>query len=261
VTEAGPAPRLIDLGVQPDPVAAPGDVATQRHVVGGHQPHRPAASLRHVAQSEQPAVTTSAVRALERLAEHSGCSRLSRTTSGDPKRRTASTVFCHSLSLEDLARLGAGLQRPSRRHRTADRDRRRRHHRLAGLRAPRADGQGQRARARECSGSTRSRSWCSRTPATGIRSRWRRSSTAACRSSSRPTPASARAPGRLGRRPLRLHAPGACDRPRRRALAIARDRRSAGHTNARSRTLVISWTAAAQLLSARENGPLQPQCY
>ncbi len=42
---------------------------------------------------------------------------------------------------QDVTRLGAGLQRPSRRHRRADRDRRRGDGRLAGLRAPGADGQ------------------------------------------------------------------------------------------------------------------------
>ena len=41
---------------------------------------------------------------------------------------------------QDLTRLGAGLQRPSRRHRRADRHRRRGDGRLAGLRAPGADG-------------------------------------------------------------------------------------------------------------------------
>jgi transposase len=51
---------------------------------------------------------------------------------------------------EDLSRLGAGLQRASRRHCRADRHRGGRDGRLAGLRAPGADGHGRPGRAREC---------------------------------------------------------------------------------------------------------------
>lgn len=46
------------------------------------------------------------------------------------------------------------------------------------------------------------------TPATGIRPRWNGWSATASRCSSRPTPRNATARGRLGRRPLRLHAAG-----------------------------------------------------
>jgi transposase len=51
-----------------------------------------------------------------------------------------------SRNRQDGGRLGAGLQRASGDDRAADRDRRRGHDRLAGLRAPRADGRRDRAR-------------------------------------------------------------------------------------------------------------------
>src|SRR3954449_6860897 len=60
---------------------------------------------------------------------------------------------------QDLARLGAGLQRPGRHHRRSDRHRRRGQRRLARLRPPRTDGprRADRARARRRRGVTRGR--------------------------------------------------------------------------------------------------------
>ena len=73
---------------------------------------------------------------------------------------------------QDAARLGAGLQRPGRRQRAADRDRRRGDDRLAGLRAPRADGRRRPSASSQRPASPRRPRWCSPTPATGTRSRW-----------------------------------------------------------------------------------------
>ena len=87
----------------------------------------------------------------------------------------------------------AGLQRADGGQRPAGRDRRRDHDRVTRLRASRTDGPRHPTRAARASSSMIPTS-CSPTPATGISARSKQSSATACKCSSRPTPACAKAP-------------------------------------------------------------------
>ena len=119
---------------------------------------------------------------------------------------------------QDAARLRAGLQRPGRVQREPDRRGRRDQRRLARLRPPRSDGLGRRTRARRrrrrrgAGGGRRRRRLLAPRP-DGPARRPRHPG---------PDPArrgqAQRCPAGLGRRPLRVHAPSARDRPRQAAL-------------------------------------------
>ena len=95
------------------------------------------------------------------------------------------------------------------------------------------------------------RRWCSPTPATGTRRRWRRITGGGIAGAdpARRRQAQGRSPG-LGRRPLRVHAPRARHRARRRAL-----RQAPGHDRARVRAHQVQPPDATASNAAAERPP------
>ena len=119
---------------------------------------------------------------------------------------------------QDLARLDAGLQRPGRRQRAADRDRRRGDRRLTGLRAPRSRWStppSANSHAAGINDAARGRARGRRLLAPGADGSARRSRDHGA-DPARRRQAQGR-PAGLGRRPLRVHAPRAGHRARRRS--------------------------------------------